>query len=68
LQDVSLSYVFKDELLKKIKVNNLRVYLSGQNLLTLTKWEGWDPETGSGINRSGRPVLKSYTIGLNLEF
>lgn len=68
LQNVSLSYVFNDDILKKIKVDNLRINLSGQNLLTLTKWEGWDPETGEGINRNGRPVLRSYTIGLNVEF
>ncbi|MCW0484499.1 TonB-dependent receptor [Gaoshiqia sediminis] len=68
LQDVSLSYRFKRELLEKIKVSNLRVFFSGKNLLTLTNWEGWDPETGQGITRGGRPVLRSYTIGLNLEF
>jgi TonB-linked SusC/RagA family outer membrane protein len=68
LQDVSLSYNFNSDLLDKIKVDNLRLFISGQNLFTWTKWSGWDPETGEGINRTGRPVLRSYTFGLNLEF
>ena len=68
LQDVSLSYNFKSNFLNKINVNNLRLFLSGQNLYTWTKWPGWDPETGQGISKDGRPVLRSYTLGLNFEF
>lgn len=68
LQDMSLGYNVNSELLNKIKVDKLRVFVSGQNLYTWTKWPGWDPETGEGISRSGRPVLRSYTLGLNLEF
>lgn len=67
LQDVSLSYTFSNALLKRLRMNNLRIYLSGRNLITWTKWQGWDPETGQGITRDGLPVLKSYTIGLNVE-
>lgn len=68
LQDMSLGYNVNAALLEKIKVNKLRVFVSGQNLYTWTKWPGWDPETGEGISRTGRPVLRSYTLGLNLEF
>lgn len=68
LQDVSLGYNVNAGLLEKFKMNNLRVFISGQNLYTWTKWPGWDPETGEGISRTGRPVLRSYTLGLNLEF
>ena len=68
LQDVSLAYNFSSELLNKIKVNKLKFFITGKNLLTLTKWPGWDPETGEGFNRSGKPVLKSYSLGLNIEF
>jgi hypothetical protein len=34
----------------------------------LTGYNGWDPETGTGLERNGRPVMKSYSLGLNLEF
>ena len=77
LQDVSLAYNFGPGFLEKLKLNTLKVYLSGKNLLTLTQWEGWDPETGvdyegdpvSGVGIvAGIPVMRSYAIGLNVEF
>jgi TonB-linked SusC/RagA family outer membrane protein len=68
LQDVALSYEFDNGLIKKIGCQNLKIYLSGKNLYTWTKWKGWDPETGYGLTRFGRPVLKSYTMGINLTF
>jgi TonB-linked SusC/RagA family outer membrane protein len=68
LQDVSLSYDFPDRLIKKMKLQNLKFYVSGKNLLTITDWNGWDPETGEKITRSGLPVIKSYTFGVNVEF
>jgi len=68
LQDLSLSYDLPAGLIQKIRIQNLKVYLSGKNLITLTKWPGWDPETGEKISRNGLPVVKSYTIGVNVEF
>lgn len=68
LQDVSLSYDLPKTLINKFRVQNCKVYLSGKNLVTLTKWPGWDPETGVKITRGGLPVVKSYTIGVNIEF
>ena len=67
IQDVSLSYKFNRELLDKWGIGNLKLYVSGKNLLTITNWEGWDPETGVGV-RAGVPVMTGYTFGLNLEF
>lgn len=66
LQDVILSYDFDSNLLSKIRVDALRLSLSGKNLCTWTKWDGWDPETGSGLGYSGRPVMRHFTIGLEL--
>ncbi len=68
LQDLSLSYDFPKSITKKILLQNLKLYFSGKNLLTLTKWNGWDPETGESINRGGLPVIKSYTFGVDVEF
>ncbi len=67
LQDVSLSYNFPNAITQKIKINNLKVFVSGKNLLTLTDWKGQDPETGVGFG-PGSPLLRSFTMGLNLEF
>ena len=68
LQDVSLAYQFKSALMNKYGIRNCKVYVSGKNLKTWTNWEGWDPETGSALNPGSIPVMKSYNIGLNVEF
>jgi TonB-linked SusC/RagA family outer membrane protein len=66
LQSLSLSYAFSSKVLEKYKIRSLDIYVSGTNLLTLTKWQGWDPETGVGLV-PGLPVMKSYTAGLNIQ-
>lgn len=68
LQDISLSYQLKDAIAKKIGLGQLKIYVSGKNLITLTKWDGWDPETGQGISAEAFPVLKAYTLGLDFSF
>ena len=68
LQDVSLSYKFSGKLIEKMKLQNLNVFVSGRNLATWTKWEGWDPETNQGLTNDGRPVFKGYAVGLNVTF
>ncbi|WP_299012068.1 TonB-dependent receptor [uncultured Polaribacter sp.] len=68
LRNVQLGYNFK------IKgINNCRVYLAGQNLLTFTNYSGFDPEVSSGgiinglgVDSSGNPVAKTFLLGLNL--
>lgn len=49
LQELSLAYNLPSSLLSKVKMNNLKVWVSAFNLLTLTKWDGWDPEAGQGL-------------------
>ncbi len=69
LQDVSLSYTFSDNLLKKAHVSALKVFASGKNLLTFSSWEGLDPETATQFAEiSGYPVFKIVTLGLNVTF
>lgn len=66
LQDVSLSYTFDSPFISKY-MNNLKVFVSGKNLATITDWRGWDPETGIGFS-TGRPLMTNYTVGINVEF
>ena len=68
LQDVSLSYRFNRELLSKIGLRDLKLYVSGKNLYTWTNWQGWDPETGQGLTLGGSPVLRSWTFGVEIGF
>ncbi|UII24719.1 TonB-dependent receptor [Fulvivirga maritima] len=64
LKNVNLSYNFNAGLLKKIGLQNASVYVQGQNLLTFTKYKGFDPET-RGL---ALPPLRTVTIGTQLTF
>lgn len=74
LKLVQLGYTLPQELLKKMKVAKLRVYLSGQNLLTFTKYSGLDPEVGTfsaldtGVDRMFYPQNKRLMAGVQLTF
>ncbi|MFV0506541.1 MAG: SusC/RagA family TonB-linked outer membrane protein, partial [Bacteroidales bacterium] len=67
LQDVNLSYNLPKEWLNSIGVESLDLFVNGKNLVTITDWKGWDPEASNG-GYFGRPVLKSFTFGLNVSF
>lgn len=66
LQDISLSYTFKSRFIEQIGLHGFKMYVSGKNLYTWTKWKGWDPELGSGYDTNGRPVMKNFTLGLDI--
>jgi TonB-linked SusC/RagA family outer membrane protein len=68
LQSVQLGYTFPRSLLDKWEVRNLRIYLSGRNLFTITNfYEGYDPE--APVSDGGwYPQMSTYTMGLNLNF
>ncbi len=68
LQDVTFAYNLPAKVLDAIKADRVNLYVSGKNLLTFTKWDGWDPETGQGMITGGRPVLRGYTAGLMVTF
>lgn len=76
VKNVTLSYDFERTLLKKIYLNKLQVYASAQNLLTLTKYKGFDPEvnqygnsaTVQGIDWGTYPQVRTFVFGLNVEF
>ncbi|MDH7464227.1 TonB-dependent receptor [Chitinophagaceae bacterium 26-R-25] len=74
LKYVSLGYNLPSSMLKKIGFTSARVTLSGQNLITFTKYSGLDPEFlntdifQKGADNFAFPNLKSYTLGVNFGF
>lgn len=72
LRNFELAYTFdKYPLFKRIGVQNLRVFVSGNNLLTFSKMKDFDPETPNidpDNNAYYYPQMKSYNIGLSVEF
>jgi TonB-linked SusC/RagA family outer membrane protein len=69
LQDLALSYSLPASILNKAHISNLKLFVSGKNLLTFSKWEGLDPETATTFAQTtGYPVFKIITFGLNASF
>ncbi|HZL10679.1 MAG TPA: TonB-dependent receptor [Prolixibacteraceae bacterium] len=68
LKNLLIGYSLPSELIHRIGMKNLRVFVSGDNLATITKYPYADPErTGSGQFQT-YPQLRTYTIGLNVKF
>lgn len=74
IRNLELGYSFPKQMLKSLGVSNLQIYLSGQNLVTFTKYKGLDPDvTGTGIISRGFdagnwPASRVVSIGLHLGF
>ena len=63
LKNIEIGYTFN----RNIGVKNLRVFASGQNLLTSTKYTGLDPESTSLIDRGTYPQSKAFIIGAKIQ-
>lgn len=76
LKDISLSYDVPRCIIGKFGLTKLQPYISATNLLTLTKYKGYDPEvnqngnSGSvqGLDWGTYPLCKSFSLGLKVEF
>lgn len=76
LKNVTLSYNLPRNLMKSIKLNNIRIYASATNLWTKTKYTGYDPEANTygqnsfvvGYDLGGYPMAKTYILGINIGF
>jgi hypothetical protein len=68
IKNINLGYTLPASVLSKIKIENLRIFVSGQNLFTATSaWNGFDPEINNA-NAEFYPVQRTYTAGLNVTF
>lgn len=69
LKNIQLGYTLNSETLNKVGFKSVRFYVSGQNLLTWSKVEDWDPEQlPSTTNMSQHPQLKTWAVGINAKF
>jgi hypothetical protein len=66
LKSLEIGYTLPQKWIAPAKVSSLRLYFSGTNLLTFSKFDIWDPEMGGeGL---GYPVQKVFNLGLQLSF
>lgn len=71
LKNIQLGYTFKKGILDKLGMQHLRVYFSGENLITIDHLpDSFDPETVGGDYGNGKayPLQKTYSFGLNVTF
>ncbi|MFD2743141.1 SusC/RagA family TonB-linked outer membrane protein [Sphingobacterium populi] len=68
LKNLSLGYTFKKESLATIGLKNLRIFVSGDNLITWTNYPGLDPERGGSGTFLTYPQNKIYSFGVNVQF
>jgi TonB-linked SusC/RagA family outer membrane protein len=72
---ITLGYNISAGILKKLKIEKFRIYVRAQNLFTITKYKGWDPEVNAdyqasninqGVDFYSAPQLKTIVFGLNI--
>ena len=76
LQNISLGYTLPKSFVRKLKLENVKVYMNLQNVYTWTNYSGYDPEVGSmygdalltGLDYGRYPSPRIYTFGLNISF
>lgn len=65
LKNLTIGYTFPTKWMQKLYVKNLRIYATGENLLTITKFKGFDPEMAAG---NGYLPIRQYAFGINVTF
>jgi len=74
LKNIAIGYNIPADLISKLNIRSLRIYVSGQNLWTSTDYKGYDPESGRGstlsrgVDFGSYPNTKNFTVGINLGF
>jgi TonB-linked SusC/RagA family outer membrane protein len=76
ISNITLGYTFSVGVNNKLRISNARLYVTGQNLFTITKYSGYDPEIGAGggnplsngVDRGIYPMSKMFSVGFNLTF
>lgn len=68
LKNVEFGYQFNKQQLKKLCMQNLRVYVQGNNLITWDNVKYWDPELGGANSGAKYPISRTWTVGLEVTF
>jgi TonB-linked SusC/RagA family outer membrane protein len=69
LRNVSLSYTVDPKILEKTNIfSGMRIFVQGTNLITWTKWRGFDPEGNQSGGFFDYPVPRTFTLGFDLNF
>ena len=69
IKNITISYPLPANVLRKMHLQGLRIFLSGDNLYTFTKFSGMDPEVGvRGLFSYNYPVSRVFSLGVDVKF
>lgn len=76
IKNITLGYRLPQALIRKVGIKSCRIYATGQNVLTFTKYKGYDPEASAfsgnvsyiGIDQGTYPQYRALTFGINVGF
>jgi TonB-linked SusC/RagA family outer membrane protein len=68
LRYTSLGYNFTPAMLDKTPFTGIKAFVQAENLLTWTKWRGWDAESNRSGDQSQYPTSRIFSVGLELQF
>ncbi len=68
LKNLQIGYTLPLTVTQKFRCSRLRFYVTASNLFTITKYKGYDPEVGSGVDYGNYPQSRTFTFGLNASF
>jgi hypothetical protein len=75
LKNLQIGYTIPQNITRKAYINRFRVYVAANNLFTVTKYSGYDPEVGSydpevgsGVDYGNYPQARTFLFGVNLDF
>ena len=76
LKNITLAYNIPQDIMSKLNMKQAKIYVGATNLLTVSKYKGYDPEVSSfnnndasiGIDYGNYPAVKTYTLGLEVSF
>jgi hypothetical protein len=68
LKNLQVGYTLPKVLTTRVGIDRCRFYVSANNLLTCTKYTGYDPEVGGGVDYGNYPQSRTIMMGVNLNF
>ena len=66
LRNLTVGYNLKIKELKNVRIEAVRIYATASNLLTITPYNGYDPEVSSGTDSGAYPASRTFTFGVNV--
>ena len=67
LKNAEIGYSLPKQVVNKLRIDGLRIYVSGMNLLTFSDFKLWDPEVGANDGLI-YPTMRSYSLGASVTF